>query len=52
VFNATGLPESSEHRVNSKNVYEEIVQKEEVVNLSLAWVEERRKGIEQFFMLI
>lgn len=42
VFIAKDLPESYEHRVNNKNVYEEMVPEEEVVNLSQAWVEERR----------
>lgn len=44
VFNATGLAESPARRVTNKNVYEETVPKEEVVNLSQAWVEKRRKG--------
>ena len=44
VFNATGFPESPARSVNTKNVYEVTVPKEEVVNLSQAWVEERRKG--------
>ena len=44
VFNATGLPESQVRPVNTKNVYEETVPKEEVINLLQAWVEERRTG--------
>lgn len=44
VFNATGLPESHAHSVNTKNLYEVTVPKEEVVNLSQAWVDEQRKG--------
>jgi hypothetical protein len=43
VFNATGLPESQVRPVNTKNVYEVTVPKEEVVNMSRAWVEEQRK---------
>jgi hypothetical protein len=43
LFNATGLPDSPAPKVSNKNVYEEAVPKEEVVNLSQAWVEERRK---------
>ena len=43
VFSAKDLPESYEHRVNQKNVYEETVPEAEVMKLSPAWVEERRR---------
>ena len=44
VFNATGLPESQVRPVNAKNIYEVTVPKEEVLDLSQAWVEEQRKA--------
>jgi hypothetical protein len=42
VFEATGLPESGRPLMN-KNVYEATVPKEEVANLSQAWIDETRK---------
>jgi len=44
VFNATGLPESQVRPVSTKNIYEVTVPKEEVLDLSQAWVEEQRKA--------
>ena len=44
VFNATGLPESQVRPVNTKNIYEVAVPKEEMPDLTQAWVEEQRRA--------
>jgi len=44
VFNATGLPESQVRPGNTKNIYEVTVPKEEMPDLTQAWVEEQRRA--------